>query len=77
MFWSPVIIELACLKVRGGIKDRLVFDIQEWVAHPGSHLALPGEYQEIIAKLITKYPNLENVDIKHWKCFMNSLHHHG
>jgi hypothetical protein len=35
-------------------------DIQE------SHLASPGEYQEVIAKLIAKYPNLENADIKHW-----------
>ena len=37
------------------------------VSFPGSHLAAPGEYREAIAKLINKYPNLENADYKPWR----------
>lgn len=35
--------------------------------YPGSHLAAPGAYQETIAKLINKYPNLANADYKPWR----------
>lgn len=36
------------------------------VSTPGSHLENPGEYEQIIAKLIKKYPNLISTSHKPW-----------